>query len=173
MSRRRAGRATIDEVLAQAEEAPVEAPVEAPSASRARRRQVNFDSEEAGDARGVGGVEADAAPEGGAAIRRARFQPSAEKESDGSEDVAKDEQSDINPQALVQVLRSQADTERSQSTIIDIHIPAACVNTVEDPPLQLLHIKQNDFVAQVSLFYTLLNLLLFITFVVMVLSGSS
>jgi hypothetical protein len=153
MSRRRAGRSTIDEVLAQGEEAPIEAPVEVPSASRARRRQVNFDAEEseAGVSTGVAGAAVQGAPEGGAAVRRSRFQPSAEKESDGSEDVVKDEQSDINPQALAQVLRSKSDADRSLTQIIELCIPAARVNNTEDPPLQLLHIKQNDFAAQVSL----------------------
>ena len=155
MSRRRAGRATIDEVLAQAEEAPVEAPVDVPAAARARRRQAHFDAEEAPDAAGVAGAAAGDAPETGASVRRARFQPSIEREELDGEDMAKDEQSDLSPQELAQVLRSKADANHSQSSIIEISIPAAKMNTLEDPPLQLLHIKENDFVAQVGRFRAL------------------
>lgn len=156
MSRRRAGRASIDEVLAQADQSAVEAAVDVPSASRARRRQVNFDDQDAGDAAGIGdaagnGGAAATVPEAGAAVRRSRFQPSTE-ESGGSEDVVQDEQSDINPQALAQVLRSKVDADRSQTNVIEICIPAARVNAAEDPPLQLLRITQNDFPAQVGSF---------------------
>ena len=159
MSRRRAGRATIDEVLAQADQAAVEAAVEVSSASRARRRQVNFDDEDAGDAAGISdasgiGGAAATVPEAGAAVRRSRFQPSTEEENGGSEDVVKDEQSDMNPQALAQVLRSKVDADRSQTNVIEICIPAARVNAVEDPPLQLLRITQNDFAPQVGSFCT-------------------
>jgi hypothetical protein len=156
MSRRRAGRASLDEVLAQAEEAPVEAvaPVEA-SAARSRRRQVNVDTEEGADAGGVAGAALEQAPSGGAAVRRARFQPSVERESDGSEDVgreeqSKDEQSDLTPQELVQVVRSKEEAARSKMSMIEISIPATRVNTVEDPPLQLLNVKKNDSAAQVG-----------------------
>jgi hypothetical protein len=69
--------------------------------------------------------------------------------------MAKDEQSDLSPQELAQVLRSKADANHSQSSIIEISIPAAKLNTLEDPPLQLLHIKENDFVAQVGRFRAL------------------
>jgi hypothetical protein len=150
MSRRRAGRATIDEVLSQSEEPPVEAPVDVPAAARARRRQAQLDAEVAPDAAGVAGAAAEDAPETGASVRRARFQPSIEREDHGGEGMATDEQSDINPQELTQVLRSKVDSDRSQSSIIEISIPAAKINTVEDPPLQLLHIKENEFVAQVG-----------------------
>lgn len=151
MSRRRAARASVDEVLAQAEEAPVEAAVEAPS-SRPRRRQVNFDAEDSADAAGIGASAQEVAPEGGTAIRRSRFQPSAEKQSDVTEDVSNDGQSDIQPQELAQILRSKSEGDRSQTSIIEISIPSARMSTDEDPPLQLLHINKNDFANQVSVY---------------------
>ena len=132
------------------------APVEA-SAARSRRRQVNIDADEEADAGaggtagagGVAGAASEQAASGGAAVRRARFQPSVERESDGSEDVGKDEQSDLSPQELVHVVRSKANAERSKISMIEISIPATRVNTVEDPPLQLLNVKANVFIAQV------------------------
>jgi hypothetical protein len=168
MSRRRAGRASVDEVLAQAEEAPVEAAVEVPS-SRPRRRQVNFDAEDSADAAGIGALAQEVAPEGGTAIRRSRFQPSAEKQSDVTEDVSNDGQSDIQPQELAQILRSKSESDRSQTSIIEISIPSARVNTDEDPPLQLLHIKKNDFANQVSVYVSQCQNVHCVTFV----SGAS
>jgi hypothetical protein len=142
----------VDEVLAQAEEAPVEVPVEVPSA-RSRRRQVNFGSEDSADAAGVGAAAQEVPPEEGAAVRRSRFQPSGVKESDDSEDGQKDAQSDIHPQELAQILRSQSKVDRSQTSIIEILIPSAKIDTAWDPPAQLLHIAKNDFANQVCRLY--------------------
>jgi hypothetical protein len=147
MSRRRAGRATAEEVLAQADEAPVEAAAAGDSATRALRRHAKSTVDEAADPVGIVGAEA--APGDGTAPRRLRFQLSAERDHSGGEDLAVDEKSDISPQAVVQALHSKAVTDRSQAPIIEIVIPAARVSTVDDPPLQLLHIKKNDFSAQV------------------------
>ena len=132
------------------EEAPVEAPVEVPS-SRSRRRQLNLDAEDSADAAGVGTSAQEVAPEAVAAVRRARFQPSAVKEGDESEDAQKDNQSDIHPQELAQMIRSKSEIDRAQTSIIEISIPSARINTAEDPPLQLLHVTKNDFTNQVSL----------------------
>jgi hypothetical protein len=149
MSRRRAGRASVDDVLAKAEEAPVEAPIEVTS-SRSRRRQVNFEDEDSVNASGVGALAQEAASlESAAAVRRSRFQPSAVEESGEGEDVQKEGQSDIHPQELAGILRTKSEVDRSQSTIMEVFIPSARINMAQDPPLQLLNVTKSDFGTQV------------------------